>query len=67
MQSGQFGPTGRLIGYSQCNSVQGKIATWWMPDDVVFVEAIPHTGSGKISKLDLRKQLQHIELHESKL
>lgn len=47
--------------------MQGKIATWWMPDEVVFVEAIPHTGSGKISKLGLRKQLAHIKLPESKL
>ncbi|KAK9838652.1 hypothetical protein WJX74_000674 [Apatococcus lobatus] len=47
--------------------LKGKIATWWMPDDVVFVEAIPHTGSGKISKLDLRKQLAHVQLRESKL
>jgi fatty-acyl-CoA synthase len=34
----------------------GKIAKWWMPDDVVFVKEIPHTATGKISKLTLRKQ-----------
>lgn len=35
---------------------EGKIASWWVPDDVEFVEEIPHTATGKISKLDLRKQ-----------
>jgi acyl-CoA synthetase (AMP-forming)/AMP-acid ligase II len=32
----------------------GKIAKWWMPDDVVFVTEIPHTATGKISKRLLR-------------
>ncbi len=34
----------------------GKIAKWWMPDDVVFVQEIPHTATGKIQKRDLREQ-----------
>lgn len=34
----------------------GKVAKWWLPDDVVFVDEIPLTASGKISKLNLRKQ-----------
>ena len=33
---------------------QGKIAKWWIPDDVVFVDEIPHTAVGKISKVELR-------------
>jgi fatty-acyl-CoA synthase len=36
--------------------MQGKIAKWWMPDDVVFVDEIPHTTTGKIQKITLRKQ-----------
>ncbi len=36
----------------------GKIAKWWMPDDVVFVDDIPHGPTGKISKLDLREQFK---------
>ena len=31
-----------------------QIAKWWMPDAVEFVEDIPHTATGKISKKDLR-------------
>ena len=34
--------------------MQGKIAKWWMPDDVVFVEEIPHTATGKLLKTELR-------------
>ncbi len=36
--------------------MEGKIAKWWMPDDVSFVDEIPHTATGKIQKMDLRKQ-----------
>src|SRR5207247_1035284 len=28
----------------------GKVAKWWMPDDVVFVEQLPHTATGKLLK-----------------
>ncbi|MCB2064236.1 MAG: AMP-binding protein, partial [Novosphingobium sp.] len=31
-----------------------KVAKWWLPDAVEFVDEIPHTASGKISKKDLR-------------
>ena len=36
----------------------GRLAKWWLPDDVVFVEDIPHTATGKISKLALRQQFR---------
>ena len=34
----------------------GKVAKWWIPDDVVFVEKLPLTATGKLSKLQLREQ-----------
>mmetsp|Transcript_41489 Transcript_41489/g.77752 ORF Transcript_41489/g.77752 Transcript_41489/m.77752 type:complete len:556 (+) Transcript_41489:134-1801(+) len=34
--------------------LEGKIATWWMPDDIVYVKEIPHTATGKIEKKKLR-------------
>ncbi|MSP95865.1 MAG: fatty-acid--CoA ligase [Betaproteobacteria bacterium] len=37
---------------------EGKIAKWWMPDDVVFVEQLPHTATGKLSKLTLRNEMK---------
>jgi fatty-acyl-CoA synthase len=38
--------------------MEGKIAKWWMPDDVQFVEEIPHTATGKIKKTDLRTKFK---------
>jgi fatty-acyl-CoA synthase len=42
--------------------MQDKIAKWWMPDDVVFVEEIPHTATGKILKTALRDRFKDYEL-----
>ena len=39
--------------------LQGQVAKWWVPDAVVFVDQIPHTGTGKISKKDLRDQFRN--------
>lgn len=36
--------------------LQDKVAKWWLPDDVVFVDEIPMTATGKISKLQLRQK-----------
>ena len=44
--------------------MQGKIAKWWMPDDVVFVDEIPHTATGKIQKITLRAALQGLRAAE---
>jgi acyl-CoA synthetase (AMP-forming)/AMP-acid ligase II len=32
-----------------------KVARWWLPDDVVFVDALPHTATGKLQKVKLRE------------
>jgi fatty-acyl-CoA synthase len=37
---------------------EGRIAKWQIPDDVVFVDEIPHTATGKIQKLKLREQFK---------
>jgi fatty-acyl-CoA synthase len=34
------------------------VAKWWVPDEVVFVDELPHTGTGKISKKDLRDRFR---------
>ena len=36
--------------------LDGRIAKWWMPDDVVFIDEVPKTSVGKFSKKDLRDQ-----------
>ncbi len=42
-----------VLGY-----MRGKIANWWMPDDVVLVDEIPHTATGKIQKTTLRERFK---------
>ena len=42
--------------------MEGKIAKWWMPDDVAFVDEIPHTATGKIQKTTLRDQFRDYQL-----
>ena len=46
--------------------LDGRIAKWWMPDDVVFVDELPHTATGKISKLTLRQRFADYELPTAK-
>jgi fatty-acyl-CoA synthase len=35
-----------------------RVARWWLPDDVVFVESLPHTATGKLLKTRLREQFK---------
>jgi len=40
----------------------GKIAKWWMPDDVVFVDQLPHTATGKLLKTKMREEFKGYKL-----
>jgi len=40
----------------------GKVASWWVPSDVAFVDELPHTATGKIKKIELRKQFADYQL-----
>jgi fatty-acyl-CoA synthase len=42
--------------------MRGKIASWWLPDDVAFVDEIPHTATGKIQKTTLRERFKDFVL-----
>jgi fatty-acyl-CoA synthase len=42
--------------------LEGKIAKWWMPDDAVFVDELPHTATGKLQKMKLREQFRNYRL-----
>lgn len=53
LKEGQSASKDELLGI-----FNGKIANWWMPDDVVFVREIPHTATGKIQKTVLREQFK---------
>ncbi|NBP73038.1 MAG: long-chain fatty acid--CoA ligase, partial [Alphaproteobacteria bacterium] len=37
---------------------EGKVAKWWIPDDVAFVDELPHTATGKLLKMDLRDKFE---------
>jgi fatty-acyl-CoA synthase len=39
-----------------------KVAKWWVPDDVVFVDELPHTATGKLLKTKLREQYKDYRL-----
>ena len=33
----------------------GKVVKWWIPEDCLFVDSLPHTATGKLSKKDIRE------------
>ncbi|MBK5356761.1 long-chain-fatty-acid--CoA ligase [Pseudomonas sp. TH41] len=41
-----------------------RVAKWWLPDDVAYVEALPHTATGKLQKMKLREQFRDYRLAE---
>ena len=41
---------------------EGRVAKWWMPDDVVFVDQLPHTATGKLLKTKLREDFKDHKL-----
>jgi fatty-acyl-CoA synthase len=51
LKPGKSATREELLGF-----LSGKIAKWWMPDDVQFVDEIPHTATGKIQKNVLRER-----------
>ena len=42
-----------------------RVAKWWLPDDVVFIDEVPKTSVGKFSKKDLRARFADYELPET--
>ena len=49
-------------GEEVVNFLSDKVAKWWLPDAVEFVDDIPHTATGKISKKDLRDRFADYRL-----
>ncbi|WP_342119408.1 3-(methylthio)propionyl-CoA ligase [Pseudoduganella sp. OTU4001] len=45
---------GAMLAY-----LEQKVAKWWLPDDVVFVDELPHTATGKLQKMKLREQFRN--------
>jgi fatty-acyl-CoA synthase len=42
--------------------LEGKIARWWMPDEVLVVDSLPHTATGKLLKSELRETYKDYRL-----
>ena len=42
--------------------LDGRVAKWWLPDDIVFIDEVPKTSVGKFSKKDLRSRFEGYEL-----
>ncbi|MGH6780710.1 MAG: AMP-binding enzyme, partial [Sphingomonadaceae bacterium] len=39
-----------------------KVAKWWLPDEIVFVDSLPHTATGKLLKIALRAEYKDHKL-----
>jgi len=42
-----------------------KVAKWWLPDDVAFVNELPHTATGKLQKMKLRESFKDYRLPDA--
>ena len=51
-------PGQELTRESMLQFLQGRVANWWLPDDVAFVEQLPHTATGKLQKMKLREMFK---------
>jgi len=51
-------PNARVTKSELIDHLRGKVAKWCLPDDVVFVEELPHTATGKIQKTALRDRYE---------
>ncbi|MFM2272020.1 MAG: hypothetical protein RL702_1085 [Pseudomonadota bacterium] len=55
----------RLHSGASCESAEllehltARVARWWLPDEVLFVADLPHTGTGKLLKTTLRAEYEH--------
>jgi len=48
---------GKDVGRDELLSwFEGKVVGWWIPNDVAFVDELPHTATGKVRKVELREQ-----------
>jgi fatty-acyl-CoA synthase len=61
MKKGETSEKDDILGF-----MRGKVADWWVPDDVIFVDEIPHTATGKIQKTVLRARFRDYVLPEAR-
>ena len=59
-------PEARLTREAMLDFYCGKTAKWWIPDDVVFVDELPHTATGKLLKTKLRDMFNDYRLPDAR-
>jgi fatty-acyl-CoA synthase len=42
--------------------LESHVAKWWLPDEIVFVDSLPHTATGKLLKTALREEYRDYKL-----
>jgi fatty-acyl-CoA synthase len=57
-------PEAQLTREAMLAFFEGRIARWWVPDDVIFVDELPHTATGKLSKRTLRERFSDYHFPE---
>lgn len=57
LADGQTATEEELLGF-----LSGKVADWWIPNAVAFADELPHTATGKVKKIELRKQFEDFKL-----
>jgi len=57
LRPGQTATREELLDY-----LAGKVAKWWLPNDVVFVDELPHSATGKLLKVALRERFRDHQL-----
>ena len=45
--------------------LDGKVAKWWLPDEVLFVKTLPHTATGKLLKRQLRDEFREVLMQQA--
>ncbi|NRR29374.1 long-chain-fatty-acid--CoA ligase [Oxalobacteraceae bacterium] len=58
-------PGQQVSGAELLAHLAGRVARWWCPDEVVFVDSLPHTATGKLQKMTLRQQFKDFRLSQS--
>ena len=45
--------------------LEDKVAKWWLPNGIEFIDAIPHTATGKINKVGLREHFTNYQFDDA--
>ncbi len=53
---------GQITKQEILDFLAARVAKWWLPDDVIFIEAVPKTSVGKFNKRALREQFKDYKL-----